>query len=341
MTDTTSLTINFLDVGQGDCVVAVLPDGHSAILIDSAPGPAALDFLLDKRIDRLPLVVASHTHRDHVGSLLNTLRSFNGSIGIVLCNADAPLLPGPSTYRDLLEGLAELGHGGVELSPAESPYSTQLGNVEVGLLHPTHADLFAALTFDEPYRTDLASVVLRISYRGRAVLLPGDLPKRGWGWLSQRNPIPRSDVLMFPHHGGSYVRQDQAAEGPELTEILAAISPDVVVVSVGTNNTHNHPLPESFECLRATVPAARVLCTQVTPRCAPNAAEVRQAVIERLPPENGNGNSFRNVNACPCAGTVIVAMSETGLRVSPTLEQQAQVRELFPTPMCMAQGVAG
>lgn len=327
--------IAFLDVGQADSVVLTLPDGHSAIVVDSSRDLTTLRFLLDKGIERVPLALITHMHHDHIGRMLDLVTRFKGAVGMLMCNVDRTLPADADDevrWRTTLRDLAGRERAGLACPDALAPWTQECDGICLTLLHPARPDVRDALADGCPNN---ASVVIRVQYQGRSVLLPGDLQKRGWGWLLQRDPDVSADVLKFPHHGGSYLGDDEDAEGPELTDVVARVSPEVVVISVGTNNVHGHPLPESFACVRAARPNARVLCTQVTPRCMPDVAGVRDQAMALVAPENANGNSYHNPNACPCAGTVVVQISEDGLTVLPTAEQQAPIRELFATPQCI------
>jgi competence protein ComEC len=70
------------------------------------------------------------------------------------------------------------------------------------------------------------SYVLKISYGGRSVILPGDAEGPAWESILE-DPGPKlldCDILKAPHHGRESGYHDDAA---------AAMVPDIVVVSVG------------------------------------------------------------------------------------------------------------
>jgi competence protein ComEC len=71
----------FCDVGQGDAVVLRAEQG-SAVVVDAGPDPVAMDRCLDRLgVDRVPLVVLSHLHADHVDGLPGVLDG--RSVGLV------------------------------------------------------------------------------------------------------------------------------------------------------------------------------------------------------------------------------------------------------------------
>src|SRR5690606_34261780 len=58
------------DVGQGDGLVLATGERDRAVVVDTGPDPAAFDRCLDRLgVNRIPLVVLTHLHADHVGGL--------------------------------------------------------------------------------------------------------------------------------------------------------------------------------------------------------------------------------------------------------------------------------
>ena len=86
------------------------------------------------------------------------------------------------------------------------------------------------------------SLVLRLHYGDRTLLLPGDAEK-----LAEREILAgndqtflRSDVLKIGHHG---------SKNSTTPEFLAAVQPRLAVISAGENNPYGHPNPELLERL--------------------------------------------------------------------------------------------
>lgn len=74
-----SVQVHFIDVGQGDAVYIQLPD-HNDILIDAgdeAAGPIVVQYLKNRGVDDLELLVATHPHADHIGGIPAVLAAFS------------------------------------------------------------------------------------------------------------------------------------------------------------------------------------------------------------------------------------------------------------------------
>ncbi|MGE3139825.1 MAG: ComEC/Rec2 family competence protein [Thermoleophilia bacterium] len=82
-------------------------------------------------------------------------------------------------------------------------------------------------TCDEREDWNSMSYVLRVSFGGRSILLPGDVEQRGWDDLALACALNgvelRSDILVASHHGR---RSGYPGNG-----VLEAIAPDAVLVS--------------------------------------------------------------------------------------------------------------
>jgi competence protein ComEC len=85
------------------------------------------------------------------------------------------------------------------------------------------------------------SVVLRLGYGRRHVLLPGDAETTVERRLLKAGVALQSDVLKVPHHGSN-----DATSLP----FLEAVAPSFGILSVGPYNAYGHPRPETLANLR-------------------------------------------------------------------------------------------
>ena len=223
--------------------------------------------------------------------------------------------------------IAELLRGG-KITRWE-PYKgnlIQFGDVVVSVLHPSEADHLEALALRNQNE---CSVVLRIEYAGARILLAADVQMRGWGWMVDSNTDLKANVFKFPPHGAWYDCE------PSLDQVLGLVDPSVVVISVGSTNGYRHPSIETFRLLRSLQHKVRFMCTQATTQCHSALETAATRIRELLPLESRGGHSFKNSETCPCAGSVTVSVSSTGVvRVSPTLSQHNRAINLFDKPQC-------
>jgi competence protein ComEC len=88
------------------------------------------------------------------------------------------------------------------------------------------------------------SLVIRLQYGDKTILLPGDAERQTEHEIlsENREDALRSDVLKIGHHGG---------KNSTTEEFLAAVRPQIGIISVGEANPYGHPSPELLKRLEA------------------------------------------------------------------------------------------
>lgn len=213
------LTVTAIDVGQGDAILVEAPGVR--VLVDGGPDDRAARWLASRRRRDLDVVVLSHPHADHVAGLPTVLRQ--GRIGAYW---HRPVGAPPPPARDALAAAAEAGAAIAEPAAGER---LRVGELLVEVLGPPPGRPYAG---GDAEANDM-SVVLRIVWRGRAVLLAGDAEHAAQQDLLAAGADVRAGVLKVPHHGG-------ATSEPEF---LAAVDASVALVSAGRGNPYGHPHP--------------------------------------------------------------------------------------------------
>jgi competence protein ComEC len=211
------------DVGQGDGLV--LAAGHrTAVVIDTGPDPRAMDRCLrDLHVRRVPLVILTHLHADHVEGLPGVLR--HRSVGAI----EVGPLDEPAVEHARVQRWARDAH--VPVSQAVVGEERRAGEARWQVLAPDHAHRG---TNSDPNNS---SVVLRLTASGgRTVLLTGDVEKEAQQSLLDLGIPLRADVLKVPHHGSSH----------QLPDFLAAVHPQITMTSVGAGNPFGHPSPATI-----------------------------------------------------------------------------------------------
>jgi competence protein ComEC len=219
----------FFDVGQGDSILMVSPAGR-AMLVDA--GSDSSDFqdiilpaLRDLGLNRLDYLVLTHPHQDHVGGMPAVMEGID--VGkVVLAGQVYP----NHTYEVFLRTIKEAD---VSVLKARKGESFDLGaGAEVRVLWPEDP-----LFEDTDDSVNENSVVLRVSYGDVAVLLAGDIEEDARGAMLMEDVEVRSQILKVAHHG---------SHGQVQTEWLAAVAPEVAIISVGADNAYGLPHGETL-----------------------------------------------------------------------------------------------
>jgi competence protein ComEC len=255
------LRVDFLDVGQGDAALVTFPDG-TTLLVDGggraggawrerAEGGGGEAFERDARgvgesvvseylwwrgLDRVDFVVATHADSDHVEGLGDVLRNFE--VGAALAGRAPPDDPEFAAFAEAAR------RAGVPLQLVARGDHMSVGGAEIDVLWPPPAPSSA------PSRNN-DSVVLRIRFRGRTILLAGDIEAAAERALVAGNDDAlRADVVKVAHHG---------SRTSSTEEFVAATAPTFAVVSVGLDSPFGHPHESAVR--RWLARGARVLTT--------------------------------------------------------------------------------
>jgi competence protein ComEC len=223
-----ALRVVFMDVGQGDATVAVLPDGR-AMLVD-AGGLAGSTFDIGGRVlapslralgvRRLESLVLTHGDPDHIGGAPAALHRFEPRA----IWEGVPVPPHPA----LRELAALASHAAVVWRTVQAGDREVVAGVEIRVLHPPPPEWER-----QRVRND-DSVVLELRFGDVSILLPGDIGVEG-----ERQVVPRLDpgpltIVKAPHHGSA------TSSSPAF---IAAAHPAAVVFSEGRGNRFGHPAP--------------------------------------------------------------------------------------------------
>jgi competence protein ComEC len=238
------LELTVLDVGQGDSLFVVSPGGKT-LLIDGGgafgsfpgheerngvdPGEKAVSpYLWSRGFQKLDVVALTHAHQDHLGRLTAILDNFQVARRWI----------GREVSSLALARLEELAHR--RKIPTEHELrgkSFSWDGVDGDFLWPQTAPeeiVISAKNND--------SLVLRLRYGSRSILLPGDAEKQVEREILSENGAEamHSDVLKIGHHG---------SKNSTTPEFLAAVRPRFGIISAGEDNPYGHPSPELLERL--------------------------------------------------------------------------------------------
>lgn len=234
------LSISFLDVGQGDCIL-VQTDRGEAYLVDGGssdkPGVGSFiitPFLKYHGIQHLDAVFVSHPDSDHISGILELMEQ-EDECGISI---ERLILPGmgESASEDISQLLTAAQYtGGPQISYMNSGAYWESGLTRFLCLHPPRGF--------QTRDTNAYSQCFLVQYGDFSLLLTGDVEGEGeealYEELVSRN-IRNITVLKTAHHGSR-----NSTSG----EFLNQINPELAIISCGQDNSYGHPHKELLERL--------------------------------------------------------------------------------------------
>ncbi|MGO9439928.1 MAG: ComEC/Rec2 family competence protein [Terriglobales bacterium] len=246
------LEITALDVGQGDSLLVVSPQGRT-LLVDAGglTGQPRSNFdlgedvvspyLWSRGMARLDAVAISHAHSDHIGGMRAVIANFHPRELWFSVQPESP---------ELAAVLGEARQQSVQLKEFREGARFDFGGASVEVLAPPRN--WAAGR--HPQNND--TLVLKLTYGDTSALLEGDAEKRIERLMSASGEA-RADLLKVGHHGSA------TSSSPEF---LSAVQPRFAVISVGAHNPFDYPRREVLERLEGSKVATfrTDLCGAVT-----------------------------------------------------------------------------
>ena len=195
------------------------------MLIDAGnneDGAKLVTYFKNLGITKFDYVIGTHAHEDHIGGMDDIIKNFEIDTFYM-----PDVITTTKTFEDVLDALEQ------EQIAFETPKVDQtfnFNNTSVTTLSVT----------DDEKDLNNTSIVLKVKYKNTSFLFTGDMESKIESQILTKNI--KSDVLKVGHHGSRYSTSKA---------FLEKVSPTYAVISVGKNNTYNHPNEETLERLQA------------------------------------------------------------------------------------------
>ena len=256
-------SVNYLDVGQGDCIFIRLPDGKN-FLIDSGLNDEnsenskfIINFLKRYSVSKIDYFVLTHPDLDHIGNAKDIINNF--SIGtIYLPIISQKLMSNFEHYKMLLDLIEQK-----QINSVISDYFCAIKGEEYaiaflspatkGLNDSSYSELDNTLNPTDRQINDLSPIIYfecfdnRFVFTGdasniqeRIVLKNYDVGLYDWFSTTYGIDINLEDIdyLKVSHHG---------ADGATCEEFISLLNPKNFIFSVGKENFYGHPKTEVIE----------------------------------------------------------------------------------------------
>lgn len=282
------LTLDFLNVGDGDAILIRESERNYTILVDTgrphieftkgSKRRACINHLMQMGIQQIDLMVLTHLHFDHIGGALFVLRHIpvKRLMAAYLPPEDASWIFAPNSEEKTIVGMVDALNLYQDIICAARKSGTQCerANRETERvtdklsIRPVPADdallarqkqHFDALYHGEAMPEDVLYVIskernisslrLRLTYADKRILLTGDSYAAYW----ENDPEEPCDILKVPHHG----------DDKSMTQkLLSRLQPEYAVISCenAASPKKERPAPQVLSMLLDQVP--HVLCTE-------------------------------------------------------------------------------
>lgn len=283
------MLISFINVGYGDSILVESNKEHEKFvaLIDggvsedshyknSSHRIKTIDYIKERNIKKIDLLIITHLHEDHVSGLLEVVKNFE--VEELWCSY---IFSSEYIHRKI-ESCSEYGEGELRLinslnsfteicdlllSRGKSFKQIDKAKFNMNIADLTTLDIFVPAEgtllklkeliyciYNYKDKADIklclkkldslannTSLVLRLMHKDIKVLLAADAYSTYWKEILDNSMGIEADILKLPHHG----HLDGISK-----EFLKAVNPSYIIISVSNDRTDNCPNPKAIEIIR-------------------------------------------------------------------------------------------
>ena len=206
------LKVHYIDVGQADSIL--VQQGNSSMLIDAGNNGDAQTikgYLDSQGVKALDVVIGTHVHEDHIGSMDYIINSFK--VGKVFFPKQTSTT---NTFKDFVSSVKNKGLNLI-VPPVGSTF--KIGDATVTVLAPNGSG------YEDP---NDYSIVVKVTYGTTSFLLTGDAEADSESQMLSKGLDLSATVLKIGHHGS------KSSTGQSF---LDKVNPKYAVISVGKGNS--------------------------------------------------------------------------------------------------------
>lgn len=211
--NTNTLDITYLDVGQADSIL-IQNKGHN-MLIDAGnneDGPLLVQYFKEQNITKFDYLITTHPHEDHIGGMDDIINNFD---------IEKIYMPDvTTTTKTFLDVLEAIEKKNMTYDVPNINQNFPLGNTLFQVIY----------TGNDKKNLNNSSIILKATFKNTSYLFTGDATSEVEKKILNKDI--QATVLKVGHHGSKY---------STTTDFLNKINPKYAIISVGKNNSYNHP----------------------------------------------------------------------------------------------------
>ncbi len=223
ISETSDLSVHFINVGQGDCSLILSED--TAILIDTGEkenGEMICNYLKDNNVPDIDCLFLSHPHSDHMGAASYIIDNADVK-QIVIPKVSDDMTPTTKFYENFLKSVQAKG---LKITAAKPGIKIDAGAGELEVISPVK-------DYNDMNNYSASAI---LTHGNNTFLFTGDIEKKAEKDILKEGELKDIDVLKVPHHGSSSSCSDN---------FLETVLPDYAVIMCD-GHSYGHPHEETI-----------------------------------------------------------------------------------------------
>ena len=244
------LEMRVLDIGQGDCILFIFPDGQIMIMdIGSEFGTTSPWNVIDGALKELKITTIdylflSHTDYDHVRETEKLAKNYEiKNFYLPLADEETSSTWKKSYNAALTETYVEDGiTKNASINYNVGAYEISGENWVMKCYSFDEADYPSIKSSSSALNKNKVSPICLLEYAGRTIVLTGDSNEGNEPYLINKGYFDDvdADVLKVAHHG---------SKTSTCMDFLNKIDCEYAIISCGAGNEYGHPTPEALNRL--------------------------------------------------------------------------------------------